>query len=44
MHGNTATKKHDMVPVLMVSTHLPLDTMAAFLADGNFNYIFLNEN
>ena len=25
-------------------THLPLDKMAAILADGNFNCIFLNEN
>ena len=25
-------------------THLPLDKMAAILADHNFKYIFLNEN
>ena len=25
-------------------THLPLDKMAAILADGIFKYIFLNEN
>ena len=25
-------------------THLPLDKMAAILADNNFNCIFLNEN
>ena len=27
-----------------LSTHLPLDKMAAILADGNFKRIFSNEN
>ena len=28
----------------MLLTHLPLDKMAAILADDNFKCIFLNEN
>ena len=27
-----------------VLTHLPVETMAAILADGNFKFISLNEN
>ena len=32
------------VPVIDELTHLPLDKMAAILADDIFKWIFLNEN